>query len=59
MNCSKSFSSIIASVCALSLAAWRWKQMAETTAAATESKEESKAAESVSEAVAATDKDAK
>ena len=50
----------VASVCALSLAACGGgSKPAETTAAATESKEESKAAESVSEAVAATGKDAK
>ena len=50
----------VASVCALSLAACgSGSKPAETTAAATESKEESKAAESVSEAVAATGKDAK
>ena len=50
----------VASVCALSLAACGGgSKPAETTAAATESKEESKAAESVSEAVASTGKDVK
>ena len=50
----------VASMCALSLAACGGSKSAETTAAASsESKEESKAGESVSEAVAATGKDAK
>ena len=50
----------VASMCALSLAACGGSKSAETTAAASsESKEETKAGESVSEAVAATGKDAK
>ena len=49
----------VASICAISLAACGGSKPAETTAASSEAKEESKAAESGSEEVAATGKDAK